>query len=135
MTPAATKSPNAVEVSAETSPEQLLENAFCELPHIESLFLLAPGGEVVFASEELARHAELPALVSGLWKLAQRTSDELERGKINYIALQSQSGHIVATRLGQGHILILLGRPDVRLGLIFYDLESLSARLSMVLAS
>jgi len=123
----------SVAAKAEASPQQFLESAFCELPHIDGLFLIAPTGEVIFTTEEEGRYAGLPELAGSAWKFAQRTSIELERGKINYIAMQSQRGHIVATRLLQGHMLILLGQPDVRLGLVLYDMEWLSAQLSLAL--
>jgi len=111
----ATGSFKAIESGHDASVEQFLSNAFCELPHLESLFLFAPTGEVVFASQSVA--------------------GELKRGKLKYLALQTPSGFIVATRLKPGHILILLGRIDVRLGLVLYEMESLASRLELALAA
>jgi predicted regulator of Ras-like GTPase activity (Roadblock/LC7/MglB family) len=114
---------------------QFLDNVFCELPHIDSLFLFAPTGEMVFTSDEANRHAELPALAGSVWQGAQSVAGELKRDKLNYLALQTPSGCIAATRLKPGHILILLGRVDVRLGLVLYEMESLAGRLELVLAA
>jgi len=115
--------------------EQFLDNVFCELPHIDSLFLFAPTGEMVFSSDEANRHADLPALAGSLWQGAQSIAGELKRGKLNYLALQTPCGFIVATRLKPGHLLILLGRVDVRLGLVLYEMESLASRLELALAT
>jgi predicted regulator of Ras-like GTPase activity (Roadblock/LC7/MglB family) len=112
------------------TPQQFLEIAFCELPHIEGVFLFTPPGEVLAqATDETVNAAGLSALVGNLLQIAQRLAGELERGKLNYIALQYQGGPVVATRLDSGHTLALLGRHEVRLGLVLYDLESLATRL------
>ncbi|GEM_PF-4025039 len=130
-----TGSSEAIESRDDTPVEQLLGNVFCELPHIENLFLFAPTGEMVFSSDEANRHADLPALAGSVWQGAQSVASELKRGKLNYLALQTPGGFIVATRLKPGHILILLGRDDVRLGLVLYEMESLASRLELVLAA
>ena len=131
----ATGSSKTIESRDNTSVEQFLSKAFCELPHIDSLFLFAPTGEMVFSSDEANRHADLPALVGSIWQGAQSVAGELKRGKLHYLALQTPSGFIVATRLKPGHILILLGRIDVRLGLVLYEMESLASRLELALAA
>lgn len=131
----ATGSSKTIESRDDTPLEQLLGNVFCELPHIDSLFLFAPTGEVVFTSDEANRHADLTELVSSAWQGAQSIASELKRGKLNYLALQTPGGFIVATRLKPGHILILLGRVEVRLGLVLYEMESLASRLELALAT
>jgi predicted regulator of Ras-like GTPase activity (Roadblock/LC7/MglB family) len=130
MIGATLKQNSTVGLNPDETPQQFLENAFCELPHIEGVFLFAPKGEVLAqATDESINPASLSALVGNLLEIAQRLADELERGKTNYVALQCQRGPIVATRLDQGHVLVLLGRHDVRLGLVLYDLEWLATRL------
>ncbi len=120
--------------SSGESPQQFLEKAFCELPHLDGVFLFAPQGEVLAsATDATINHVGLSALTNSLLQLGQRLARELERGKFNYIALQCQRGPIVATRLEQGNTLVLLGRHDVRLGMVLYDLERLATQLSPAL--
>jgi len=130
----ATESFEAVERRHDATVEQFLGNAFCELPHIDSLFLFAPNGETVFSSEETNCHTDLPALADSIWQSAQNAVGALKRDKLNYLALQTPGGFIVATRLQPGHILILLGCLEVRLGLLLYEMETLARRLELTLA-
>lgn len=112
------------------TPQQFLENAFCELPHIEGVFLFTPEGEVLAqTTDSTVNAASFSALVGSLLQSAQFLVGELERGKLNYVALQCQRGPLVAARLDSGHTLVLLGHHDIRLGLVLYDLESLATRL------
>jgi predicted regulator of Ras-like GTPase activity (Roadblock/LC7/MglB family) len=114
--------------------QQFLENAFCELPHLDGVFLFTPQGEsLARATDETVNDAGLSSLMENMLRLGQRLASELQRGKFNYLAMQCQRGPIVATRLDQGHTLVLLGRHDVRLGLVLYDLESLATRLGPAL--
>jgi len=135
MLKGATGSFKVIESGHDVPVEQFLSNVFCELPHVDNLFLFAPTGETVFTSDEANRHADLPALASSVWQCAQNAAGELKRGKLNYLALQTPCGFIVATRLQPGHILILLGRVEVRLGLLLYEMETLARRLELTLAA
>jgi predicted regulator of Ras-like GTPase activity (Roadblock/LC7/MglB family) len=134
MIDSALKPKGTVGLSPGESLQQFLENAFCELPHLDGVFLFTPQGEVLArATDEAVNDAGLYALIENLLQQGQRLAGELERGKFNYLALQCQRGPVVATQLDQGHTLVLLGRHDVRLGLVLYDLESLATRLSPAL--
>ncbi len=126
---------NPIGKIAGEAPQEILENVFCELPHIYGVYLFTPQGQVVAhaTTDETASHADLPGLAGDLWQLAQRTADALERGKLSFIAMQCQLGTIVATRLSQGHVLVLLGRQDVRPGMVLYDMDWLASRLSPAL--
>lgn len=130
MIDSALKSKSTEGSSPSESVQQFLENVFCELPHLDGVFLFAPqGGILARATDETVNDAGLSALIENSLQLGQRLASELDRGKFNYLILQCQRGPIVATRLDQGHTLVLLGRHDVRLGLVLYDLESLATRL------
>jgi predicted regulator of Ras-like GTPase activity (Roadblock/LC7/MglB family) len=134
MMDSALKPKSTVGLSPGESLQQFLENAFCELPHLDGVFLFTPQGEILArATDETVNDAGLSALIENLLRLGQRLAGELDRGKFNYLALQCQRGPIVATQLDQGHTLVLLGRHDVRLGLVLYDLESLATRLGPAL--
>lgn len=134
MIDSALKSKSTVGLSPGESLQQFLENAFCELPHLDGVFLFTPQGEVLArATDETVNDAGLSAFIENLLQLGQRLASELERGKFNYLAMQCQRGPIVATRLDQGYTLVLLGRHDVRLGMVLYDLESLATRLAPAL--
>jgi predicted regulator of Ras-like GTPase activity (Roadblock/LC7/MglB family) len=134
MIDSALKQKSTVGLNPGESLQQFLENAFCELPHLDGVFLFTPQGEVLArATDETINDAGLSALIENLLQLGQRLAGELDRGKFNYLALQCQRGPIVATQLDQGHTLVLFGRHDVRLGLVLYDLESLATRLGPVL--
>jgi predicted regulator of Ras-like GTPase activity (Roadblock/LC7/MglB family) len=135
MIDSAPKPKNPVGPNSGESPQQFLETAFCELPHLDGVFLFTPQGEVLAqATDETVNHAGLSALIDNLLQLARRLVGELERGKLNYIALQCQRGPLVATQLELGHTLVLFGRHDVRLGLVLYDLEWLATRLAPALS-
>lgn len=134
MIDSALKSKSTVGLSPGESLQQFLENAFCELPHLDGVFLFTPQGEVLArATDETVNDAGLSAFIENLLQLGQRLASELERGKFNYLAIQYQRGPIVTTRLDQGYTLVLLGRHDVRLGMVLYDLESLATRLAPAL--
>lgn len=118
----------------EETPQQILEKACYELPDIDGVFLFDPEGSTfACAGNEATNDASIQTLVNGVIQLAERTTGELGRGALNYIALQGQLGFIVATILDSGYTLVLLGSNDARLGLLLHDLEWIGCRLSPVL--
>ncbi|MGH7494047.1 MAG: hypothetical protein ACREOO_16850 [bacterium] len=125
-------SPGSIRV-AET-PQQFLERIFCELPHIEGLFLIASRGEIVaHAANEGQSWEKLPALTEEFLRFAADAAHAVRQGAAQYLLLKNEGGYMMILVLERGYILVVLGRDHIRPDVIKYSTDWIASKLSLLL--
>jgi predicted regulator of Ras-like GTPase activity (Roadblock/LC7/MglB family) len=117
------------------TPQQFLERIFCEIPHIEGMFLITPEGEMIAhaASEDQSR-ACLPALANEFLQLAGGAAQAVRQGPPRYLLLKNEGGYMMIVTLDHGHVFVLLGRDHIRPDVIQYSADWIAGKLSLLLS-
>jgi predicted regulator of Ras-like GTPase activity (Roadblock/LC7/MglB family) len=119
--------------AAET-PQQFLERIFCELPHIEGMFLIAAQGEIVAHAANEGQYSEhLPALTGELLKFAADAAHAVRQGSAQYLLLKNEGGYMMILVLDRGYVLVVLGRDHIRPDVIKYSTDWIASKLSLLL--
>ena len=118
---------------AET-PQQFLDRIFCELPHIDGMFLLAPeGGIVAETAKEDGMCEKLPAQAAEFLRLARTVASAVCQGGPQYLLLKNDSGYTMIMPLGPGHVFVVLGHEHIRPDVIQYSADWIAGKLAVLL--
>jgi predicted regulator of Ras-like GTPase activity (Roadblock/LC7/MglB family) len=126
-------SPGSTKV-AET-PQQFLDRIFCEIPHIEGMFLIDARGEMVAHAANEGRFCEkLPQMTNDLLQLAASAAQAVGLGPAQYLLLKNEGGYMMTVLFEHGHVLVVLGRDHIRPDVIQYSAEWIVNKLSLMLS-
>ncbi len=73
------------------------------------------------------------AMSAAMLALASQASMELNRGPLDQILIQGQRGHVLLTRASAKAVLVVITRPDAKLGTTFLDVRRGAEALSKAL--
>lgn len=120
--------------TAET-PQQFLERIFCEIPHSDVMFLMAPAGEIIaHASNDDKICKGLPALAGELLRLGKQAAEAMRQGSSQHLLLKNEGGYMMMVALESGHIFVVLGREHIRPDVIQYSADWVANKLSALLS-
>ncbi|MBL1259776.1 MAG: roadblock/LC7 domain-containing protein [Thiotrichaceae bacterium] len=63
------------------------------------------------------------AMAAAMLSLGDRTSEELERGRLEQVLIKGEKGYVLMTHAGDESVLSVLAKPSARLGLILLDVK------------
>ena len=75
----------------------------------------------------------LGALCAALLGLADTTARELARGELKQVLLDGSEGVLLLVHIGSRHVLALVARPGVNLGLVLLEARKTAERLATLL--
>ncbi len=73
------------------------------------------------------------AMSAAMLSLGDRTSVELERGKLEQVLIKGDKGFILMTYAGTDAVVTVLTKPEARLGLIFLDVKRAADGIAKIL--
>ncbi|MCF6191345.1 MAG: roadblock/LC7 domain-containing protein [Cocleimonas sp.] len=73
------------------------------------------------------------AMSAAMLSLGDRTSIELERGKLEQVLIKGDNGFILMTYAGPDAVVTVLTKPEARLGLIFLDVKRAADGIAKIL--
>lgn len=73
------------------------------------------------------------AMSAAMLSLGDRTSEELERGKLEQVLIKGDKGFILMTYAGPDAVVTVLTKPEARLGLIFLDVKRAADGIAKIL--
>ena len=73
------------------------------------------------------------AMSAVMLSLGDRTSEELERGKLEQVLIKGDKGFILMTYAGPDAVVTVLTKPEARLGLIFLDVKRAADGIAKIL--
>ncbi len=73
------------------------------------------------------------AMSAAMLSLGDRTSVELERGKLEQVLIKGDKGFILMTYAGPDAVVTVLTKPEARLGLIFLDVKRAADGIAKIL--
>lgn len=73
------------------------------------------------------------AMSAAMLSLGDRTSIELERGKLEQVLIKGDKGFILMTYAGPDAVVTVLTKPEARLGLIFLDVKRAANAIEKIL--
>ncbi len=74
--------------------------------------------------------APVSGVGAALLSLGRHAIANLKRGEFEQVLVQGSDGSIVITGAGTGTLLLVVTRPQPRLSLVFYDMETAVAELN-----
>ncbi|MEN8242016.1 MAG: roadblock/LC7 domain-containing protein [Chloroflexota bacterium] len=73
------------------------------------------------------------AMTAAILSISNRSGEELERGKMRRVLVEGDAGSIIIMSVGEDLVLVTLVRENVKLGILFYELNKCVSRISDVL--
>jgi len=129
------KVPSSPVVSRLETPQQFLERIFCELPHLDAMFLFQPDGVLLShtAKEEQAP-AALLEVAGALLEFAGGVARTVQQGLPQYLLLKNEGGCLLFMTFSCGHLLVVQGGEHVRPDVMQYSAQWISEKLAVLLA-
>jgi predicted regulator of Ras-like GTPase activity (Roadblock/LC7/MglB family) len=69
------------------------------------------------------------AMTAAMLSLGERTASELGRGDLEQVLVKGSKGYVLMLHAGEDAVLLLLVRPQAKLGLIFLDAKRAAENL------
>ena len=104
-------------------------------PQIEGSALVSSDG-LMISSQLPANFDEdrVAAMSAALLTLGERAVDELEKGVPEQVTVKGDKGYIILTSADSEAVLIVLAKPDVKLGLLYLDIKNTSKKLKELMS-
>lgn len=74
----------------------------------------------------------MAAMAAALLAMGDRTSSELERGKLHQVFVKGDNGYVIIMAAGEDGVLAAMCNKATKLGLIFLDMQRAAEELSQV---
>jgi predicted regulator of Ras-like GTPase activity (Roadblock/LC7/MglB family) len=113
----------------------MILNAFeRSIPHIQASAVVSTDGLVIASRLPAAVEEDrIGAMGAAILSISTRSGGELERGEIIRVLVEGVEGYILIRSVGEYAILVALVEKDVRLGLLFYEVNKCVESLREVL--
>lgn len=69
------------------------------------------------------------AMCASMLSLAERTTADLERGKLKQVLIEGDQGYVLLMQIGSKAVLAIVSRPSANLGMIFVEARKLAGQI------
>lgn len=124
--------------TAASTRSEALTGALAELldasPDVEAAALVSLDG-LAMASvlPDTMQEDRVAAMSAAILGLGERAAAELGRGPLNQVFVEGESGYVFLMAAGGKAVLTALATRDVKIGLIFYDMRHVAAKIASIL--
>lgn len=106
------------------------------VPHVEATAVVSTDGLVIASRlPDQVEEDRIGAMGAAILSISSRSGDELDRGEMERVLIEGESGYILIRSIGEDAILVALVDKDVRLGMLFYECKKCVGRLTEILRS
>lgn len=121
----------------QTLSEQLdtvLGNFERNVPHVQATAVVSTDGLVIASRlPDLVEEDRIGAMGAAILSISSRSGEELDRGDIERVLIEGESGYILIRSIGEDAILVALVEKEVRLGMLFYECKKCIEKLTEIL--
>ncbi len=71
----------------------------------------------------------LGAMCASLLSLGDKTSSELERGKLKQVLIEGESGCVLMVQIGRQAVLAVISKPTSKLGMVFNEARKIAREI------
>lgn len=104
------------------------------VPHVEATAVVSTDGLVIASRlPDQVEEDRIGAMGAAILSISSRSGDELDRGEMERVLIEGESGYILIRSIGEDAILVALVDKDVRLGMLFYECKKCIGRLTEIL--
>lgn len=114
----------------QASVQKLLEQFVSQIPDIEGAAVVSPDGLAIASS--LAPNMDedkTAAMSAAILSIGDRIGDELVRGDLDRLVLESNLGYSILVGCTNDAVLLILAKETAKLGLLFLEIKYLSTEL------
>jgi predicted regulator of Ras-like GTPase activity (Roadblock/LC7/MglB family) len=117
---------------------QLLRNLQAQNHEIEGATVVSVQGLPIVTSmagnlQDSVNEGIISAMTAAILSVSDRASQELQRGALQRILIEGESGTVVISQAGEHAILCVLCHKDARLGMVFITMDSASRKIAELL--
>ena len=112
----------------------ILKKVEIDAPAVEGLALVSWEGLMISSAlHSNVDESLVAAMASTLQGLGEQAVVEFQRGKMEAVFVRGKEGYILIGGVGKTGVLMVLARPDAKLGVLIYALQKASKQLLKLL--
>ncbi|PIE03250.1 MAG: hypothetical protein CSA81_03060 [Acidobacteria bacterium] len=113
---------------------QILYKMQTGTPDVEGCAIVSEDGLMIASAfPESFDEGRIAGMTSTLLSLGSRTSQELERGRMDQVFVKGGHGYVIAMNASEGTVFMVLTNEFAKLGLIFLDMKRAVAEIEKTL--
>ena len=114
--------------------DEVLSNFERNVPHVQATAVVSTDGLVIASRlPDQVEEDRIGAMGAAILSISSRSGDELDRGDMERVLIEGESGYILIRSIGEDAILVALVEKDVRLGMLFYECKKCIEKLTELL--
>jgi predicted regulator of Ras-like GTPase activity (Roadblock/LC7/MglB family) len=104
------------------------------VPHVEATAVVSTDGLVIASRlPDQVEEDRIGAMGAAILSISSRSGDELDRGEMERVLIEGETGYLLIRSIGEDAILVALIDKDVRLGMLFYECKKCIGKLTEIL--
>ena len=114
--------------------DSVLSNFERNVPHVQATAVVSTDGLVIASRlPDQVEEDRIGAMGAAILSISSRSGEELDRGEMERVLIEGESGYILIRSIGDDAILVALVDKDVRLGMLFYECKKCIKTLTEIL--
>lgn len=102
---------------------KMLKDLQASTPDVEASAVVSLDGLIIASALPAdVEEDRMAAMSAAMLSLGERTSEELQKGKLNQVFIKGDDGYVVLMSAGEEAVLSVMARKDAKLGLLFLDM-------------
>ncbi|MHA1836305.1 MAG: roadblock/LC7 domain-containing protein [Candidatus Odinarchaeia archaeon] len=114
--------------------ESILREMELTTRHVEASAVVSPQGLPICSAMPVGvDDGILAAMTATIMSIAERTANELTRGKLSRILVEGDEGYLIITSAGKDAILAVLTKTKANLGMVFLVMDKAAKKIAKLL--
>ena len=115
--------------------EEVLIDLRALTPDVEGAVLVDMNGlPITSVISDGVNDTLVAAMAAAMLRMGERTADELRKGKLHRVLVQSEKGYVVLVEAGRDAVLAVVTTERAKLGMVFVDANLAADRVAKLLA-
>ncbi|TFF91340.1 hypothetical protein EU545_04430 [Candidatus Thorarchaeota archaeon] len=106
---------------------------FETVPGVEGAALVSLDGLMISSALPESEQETVAAVSAAMLTLAEKTTEELDRGNFQELYVKGHRGYTLMTSVGDSALFLVIAKADAQLGLIFVDMKRMADALLEIL--
>ena len=112
---------------------KMLKDLQASTPDVEASAVVSLDGLIIASALPAdVEEDRMAAMSAAMLSLGERTSEELQKGKLNQVFIKGDDGYVVLMSAGDEAVLSVMARKDAKLGLLFLDMRRTAETIGML---
>ncbi|MHA1835644.1 MAG: roadblock/LC7 domain-containing protein [Candidatus Odinarchaeia archaeon] len=111
--------------------EDVLKDLELSIPQIQAAAIVSVEGlPIASALPSSVDETMIAAMTAAMLSLGERAAAELNKGELEQVFIKGKDGYVIAMGAGENAVLTLSATKDVKLGLIFLEMERAAKKIA-----